>query len=307
MSNHAKTEVELDEALALLDHELEHLALEEPIRIRAIGGYALIKHGIRPEERAFTVDIDTVTADYDSAVQQAIEVVAEKAGLEPGWLNNDNLGGHDPELVELLYDAEWVPQESGGKNIDLALASIETLTRAKIIAADSAPLSGRTQDGPDLISLLQHQGITSTGEFERAYPDPYGEFPETYGRLRRHFARGPEQNVEDDLPTASLTDHPARARFTEIGEQIDLLIETAEDDEPMMTISRPDGPGRVVTERGYWEAVAESHRHLGQLVEDEVSQGRLETAIESLEGGSAIVEQQIEIGRQAQLTGPSVG
>lgn len=42
-----KSAAELDDALRLLDRALAGLNLEEPLEIRAIGGYALLKHGVR--------------------------------------------------------------------------------------------------------------------------------------------------------------------------------------------------------------------------------------------------------------------
>ncbi|WP_394941190.1 hypothetical protein [Psychromicrobium sp. YIM B11713] len=188
---------ELDVALLLLDQELEKLCLEKPIQVRAIGGYALMKHGVRTGERAYTVDIDTLTRDYSSAVQRAIEIVAEKAGLEPDWLNNDNLGdAEDPELVEAQYDAKWIPQGTGLRNIALSIATVPTLTRAKIIAADTAEFSGRTQDLPDLLDLLRHQGITSTAQFATKYPDSFDEYPAAQDSVQRYFALQSSARIE---------------------------------------------------------------------------------------------------------------
>lgn len=188
---------ELDAALHLLDHELEKLRLKETIQVRAIGGYALMKHGVRSGERAYTVDIDTLTRDYSAAVQHAIETVAEKAGLEPDWLNNDNLGdAEDPELVEAQYDAQWIRQESRLGNIALSIATVPTLTRAKIIATDTAEFSGRTQDLPDLLDLLQHQGITSAAQFAAKYPDPFDEYPAAQEAVQGHFAMKSSARIE---------------------------------------------------------------------------------------------------------------
>lgn len=180
---------DFDHALSLLDHELEGLELDEPIQIRAIGGYALLKHGIREDERALTVDIDTMTRDYSAAVQAAIETVAERTGLAKDWLNNDNLGGNDPDEVAAIYDAEWEPQDDGLKNIDMAIASVPTLTRAKIIAADTAQFSDRDQDGPDLVRLIEHQGIESLAAYRAKYPDPFEEYPEAGELMQGYYAR----------------------------------------------------------------------------------------------------------------------
>lgn len=181
-----KTVDELDEALRLLDHELSGVGLDEPLQIRAIGGYALLKHGIRSEERAFTVDIDTVTKDYSAAVIRAVETVAERAGLDADWLNNYNVMG-EPEDVEAMFDAEWEPQSLDLRNIAVSIASVPTLTRSKIMAADTAEFSGRDRDIPDLAELLDHQGITTMKAFERKYPDPFGEYPTAHELVRKHL------------------------------------------------------------------------------------------------------------------------
>jgi hypothetical protein len=165
-----KTSVELDDALRLLDHELDGLGLDTPLQVRAIGGYALMKHGVREGERAFTVDIDTVTKDYSAAVVEAIKTVAERASLDADWLNNYNVMDNDPEQVEDMIGAEWLPQPLGLRNIAVSIATVETLTRAKIIAVDNVEFSGREQDAPDLQDLLAHQGITNAKQFAAKYP-----------------------------------------------------------------------------------------------------------------------------------------
>jgi hypothetical protein len=178
---------ELDAALRLLDHELDGLKLEAPLRVRAIGGYALLKYGVRSEERALTVDIDSVTKKYSAAVEAAIATVGEKAGLDHDWLNNYGVMDNDPDTVEEMIDAKWTPQAMDLRNIAVDLATIETLTRSKIIAVDTAQESGRTQDEPDLVSLLEHQGITSMRQFSTKYPDPYGEYAQASRVVAGHF------------------------------------------------------------------------------------------------------------------------
>jgi len=185
-----KTAAELDDALRLLDHELSGLALDEPLAIRAIGGYALLKHGVRTGEHAYTVDIDTVSRDYSAAVEAAIGRVAAQLDLEPGWLNNDNVLDNDPEHVERMLDAEWIPQAMDLRNIAVSIASIPTLTRAKIMATEDAEFSGRQRDADDLRALLDHQGITSLKQFERTYPDPFEEYPSAHGVVRQHLGGG---------------------------------------------------------------------------------------------------------------------
>lgn len=177
----------LEEALELLDHELAGLELNQPMKIRAIGGYALMKHSVRAGDRAFTVDIDSVTRDYDMAVKQAIRTVAKQLDLDPDWVNNDNVMDDDPQLVEEMIKANWLPQDNALEHINIEIADIPTLTRAKIIAATDAELSGRAQDLPDLKELLAHQGITTMRDYLASYPDPWDEHHEVGAKLEHHF------------------------------------------------------------------------------------------------------------------------
>lgn len=191
MSNddHKCSLAQLEHGLEMLDRKLQALDLDAPVQLRAIGGFALMKYGIRAADRAFTVDIDTVTPDFASEVSAAIHEVAAELGLERDWINNDNvMDGEDPDLVASMYQAEWVPNNSIYECIELQLASVPTLTRAKIIAADTAEFSGRVQDLPDLLELLRFQGIRTAAQFKTAYPDPYEEYPAAHEAVHEHFA-----------------------------------------------------------------------------------------------------------------------
>lgn len=190
-ADHRCSLAQLDAALEAFDRKLQALEPDAPVVLRAIGGFALMKHGIRAPARAFTVDIDTVTRDFAPEVTQAIHEVAEELGLDRDWINNDSVIDEDSlEFVESMYQAEWIPDifDTRYECIDLRLATVPTLTRAKIIAADTAEFSGRTQDLPDLFELLRFQGIESYAEFAARYPDPYEECPNAHEAVRAHFA-----------------------------------------------------------------------------------------------------------------------
>lgn len=191
MSNddHKCSLAQLERALEVLDGKLKCLGLNAPVQIRAIGGFALMKYGIRAADRAFTVDIDSVTGDFAPEVTAAIHEVADEMNLERDWINNDNvMDGDDAELVASIYQARWIDDDTAYECIRLQLASIPTLTRAKIIAADTAEFSGRAQDLPDLLELLRFQGITTAARFDAAYPDPYDEYPAAREAVHEHFA-----------------------------------------------------------------------------------------------------------------------
>lgn len=190
IDNHRCSLAQLEQALVVLDEKLDQAQLAAPVVIRAIGGFALMKYGIRARARAFTVDIDSVTGDFAPEVTAFIHEVAGELNLERDWINNDNvIDGDDAELVATMYQAQWVADTSASyRNIELHLATVPTLTRAKIIAADTAQFSGRSQDVPDLLELLRHQGIETFAQFERAYPDPHEEYPDAHQIVREYFA-----------------------------------------------------------------------------------------------------------------------
>lgn len=189
---------DFDRALRLLDHELAALGRNEPLPIRAIGGYALLKRGIRTGERAQTVDIDTVTADYDKAVRDAIRIVGERCHLDSDWLNNTCVFD-DPDVTTMMIDARFDQDTSLNLNhIDLQIADLPTLTRSKLIAAGDAHLSGRSHDFDDLMRLLEAQNVTSFQELQERYPAFDSEDIEAgHNALREYFGLAP---LPDSIP-----------------------------------------------------------------------------------------------------------
>lgn len=184
-------------ALQALDEELVRQGFEEQVRIRAIGGYALLHHGLR-EQHAYTVDIDSLTDAYPAPVRAAINRVGDALGLEPDWLNTDAAGDDTAIALEIL-DAEFITQDVGFERIDLRVADIPTLTRAKAVAVDTDELSGRQRDWPDLLELLRVQGIRDYASFCRTYPTIQGwEYPETHRSLEAWFRTGDRGTPVDD-------------------------------------------------------------------------------------------------------------
>lgn len=151
-------------ALRALDQELVREGFAEPVRVRAAGGFALLWHGLRANN-SYTADVDSVVESYSLPVRQLIEQVGCELGLESTWLNTD-VAGDDPELVLELWDAAFIV-DTGARFalIDLQVADVPTLTRAKAIAVDTDAISGRERDWDDLLDLLQQQGISSYREF----------------------------------------------------------------------------------------------------------------------------------------------
>lgn len=188
-SGNKKNHEQLVEALRALDSLLTEQGIE--IEIKAMGGFALLEHQVRTGDRAYTADIDTVTPDYPAEVTALIEQVGAALSLDSDWLNNYGVMG-DAELVEQMIDAEWERSALSDelRSIELSVATLPTLTRAKRLAAEDAELSGRAQDAPDLIELVAHQGITSIQQYDQAFPDEWNEYPEAREVVRRWFARG---------------------------------------------------------------------------------------------------------------------
>ncbi len=176
-------------ALRCLDHELERQGFAERVRVHAVGGFALLWHGLRTDN-GYTFDVDSLTDPYDAPVREAIEQVGRTLGMEPAWLNTD-VAGDDPEMALELFDARFVATDTKLNRIDLRIADIPTLTRAKAIAVDTDEFSGRERDWPDLLELLKLQRISSYREFCAAYPEINDwEYPETHRSLECWFRTG---------------------------------------------------------------------------------------------------------------------
>lgn len=185
-----KTLHQLKQALRRLDVVLGQK--NKHIEVRAMGGYALMEHGIRPDADAFTVDIDSLTDDFDPEVLAAIHQVAEEQGLYKHWLNNELLGEKSAELLALQYEARWIPAAEGYDNIKMSYADIPTLTRSKYFAVDSWRTSERDRDKPDLVNLLKRQGIKSVDAFNRAYPGFDEEYPDADEFVREQLGARPK-------------------------------------------------------------------------------------------------------------------
>ena len=195
-------------ALRALDAELRDIGVSEPVKVRATGGFALLSHGLR--EDGYTVDIDTITADYEPRVRDAINRVAHDLHLERDWINNQAVGDSVEETMEAL-DAVFIAQDYGLERIDLSVADVPTLTRAKAIVVDVDAMSGRTRDWDDLVSLMERQGITSHEDFARRYPSiPEWEYPETHRSVRSWFETGErgDPEPEEDFDFDWMDDEP---------------------------------------------------------------------------------------------------
>lgn len=240
MSGHGprKTLDQLNEALRALDARLT-----APITLRAVGGYALMHHGLRGTDLgadALTTDIDTVTADFAPEIRAAIAAVAAELGLAGDWINNDVVGenplGSDAavEHLEHLVDATWLdaPLSEKLEYIELQVADLPTLTRLKLAAVDDAAYNGRTQDLPDLISLLDAQHISTVGELEARFGAALIDYPVAREVLHTALAAGGSDLAAalavagDEVAFArenaevAMTDDEIDALLAEIGDEL---------------------------------------------------------------------------------------
>lgn len=85
------------ESLRALDAELDARGYQGELEIRALGGFALLAHGLR--ESGYTADIDTATPDLTPVERAAVLAVAKALDLPPDWLNNDVVMGYDGETT----------------------------------------------------------------------------------------------------------------------------------------------------------------------------------------------------------------
>lgn len=169
-------------ALKVLDGKLADTGTS--IEIKAIGGFALLYHDIR--KYGYTVDIDTVTHDYDKDVLETIEGVAKDLELPPDWLNNYNVFENDPDLVEMMLHAEWREDERIElNNIKLYVATLDTLFMSKAIASEDAHETKRMQDIPDLSDLIKVMGITSIDQVDKRFPDIKDFYPRSFEIIRK--------------------------------------------------------------------------------------------------------------------------
>lgn len=165
---------DLREALYRLDRYLERYSPGETVSIRAVGGFALMFHGLR--RNGVTADIDTITPSYSHGVYKAIEAVATELNLASDWLNNDavfsfedvvtedDVAFFDAELEALYVDSGW-----NYRHIQLDIADIDTLIKAKSMAVRDIDTGRSDVDLRDLVDLLDKRGIHSLSEFKKTF------------------------------------------------------------------------------------------------------------------------------------------
>ena len=150
-----------EKALRILDSKLAKL--DKSITIRAIGGFAMLYNGIT--EHGFTMDIDSLTEDFDDVVVKAISEVGEECGLDTNWLNNDcaMLEGFLGELSDRI---NWTDTMYELQRITLYVADYVGLIRSKAKAVHDGGLVPRKTDKRDLMLLLKMGNINTISEVD---------------------------------------------------------------------------------------------------------------------------------------------
>lgn len=173
---------DFEEALSLLDKKLGEAGIDL-IRIRAIGGFAMMYYGFR--DNGYTIDIDSLTSKYPDEVVRIIREVADENGLDEDWLNTDcaTLEGF---LTVLSKQINWEKSKYEFEHIDLKIADIVGLIRSKAKAIEEGGLVPRSTDKKDLLNGLRHVGITGVNALieNKEYSFIANEYPRCFEYLK---------------------------------------------------------------------------------------------------------------------------
>lgn len=149
-------------ALQLLDRKLEEMNHSNVI-IKAIGGFAMLFYGMR--EHGYTIDIDSLTEEYDDELKMVIKEVGKELNIDEEWLNTDcsTLEGF---LTELEPNIHWETTKYNYKKIELYIADIYGLLESKIKAVHDGGLVPRATDKDDMLSILRLLNINNIEELD---------------------------------------------------------------------------------------------------------------------------------------------
>lgn len=162
---------------AELDAELDARGYQGELEIRALGGFALLAHGLR--ESGYTADIDTATPDLTPVERAAVLAVAKALDLPPDWLNNDVVMGYDGETtwddvdaldVMLEADCELLDLPGGLTHVSVSVATLETLAKAKAYACEDIGFGRTPKDADDLMEVCARLGAHELSEARAILP-----------------------------------------------------------------------------------------------------------------------------------------
>ena len=170
MKEALKTYDKLVELLHLLDERLSEMyGGNFTVIIQAVGGFALMFHGLRAE--------NPLSKDIDSLTELPSNVYKMAQDLDPsGWLNDDV--SVDYGLPEKMKEAlVFVDSPHNFKCIKLQVAVLESLMAMKLYAIDNMLRRGydkhtnpRIQDPADVKEILRLYDIKNEQDFMREFP-----------------------------------------------------------------------------------------------------------------------------------------
>lgn len=155
---------DFERALYMLDDRLATVG--KKIVIHAIGGFVMLYRGIH--EHGYTMDVDSLTDDYDDEVIKEIKEVGKALKIDNDWLNNDcaMLEGF---IDDLSHDIRWEKTSYKFKSIDLYVADQMGMIRSKSKAIHDGGLVPRKTDKKDLCLLLKAININTIEELNNDY------------------------------------------------------------------------------------------------------------------------------------------
>ena len=177
MKETLKTYDQLVELLHSLDNTLfEQFGESFKVTIQAVGGFALMFHGLRVE--------NPLSRDIDSITELPAKVYKIAQDLDSsGWLNDDV--SVDYGLSEKFRDnLTFVDSPFKFRCINLQVAVLESLMAMKLYAIDNMTRRGydrntnpRIQDSSDVKEILRLYGVKNEQDFVREFPglDCYAE------------------------------------------------------------------------------------------------------------------------------------
>lgn len=212
--------------LHALDDSLSASGYGKRVTIHAVGGFAMLWHGLRTT--GVTGDIDSITPDYDFTVSQHVAEVAKMFDLEPDWLNNDAVftmddyvTEEDVECFDAMLEAHYDKIDFGLKLIDISVADLDTLAKSKAYAVNDIGIGRTGKDLDDLCNVFHKVGCDTLGRAVNRYiwlSDP--EFSLCRGRLKAVMSPSSKPAVNHDrlasieLSQSKATSTPPPSRLT---------------------------------------------------------------------------------------------
>ena len=170
MKGTLKTYDQLVELLYSFDKLLlERFGEEFKVTVQAVGGFALMFHGLRVERN--------LSRDIDSMTELPAKVYGLARTLDPsGWLNDDVSADYGlPEKFKA--GLVFVDSPFGFACIKLQVAVLESLMAMKLHAIDNMTRRGydlntnpRVQDPLDVKEILRLYGVDNEQGFVREFP-----------------------------------------------------------------------------------------------------------------------------------------